>query len=52
MILFFGSLQIKGIVVNEKKKLFLMNGDFFSNVKKCIIPRRSLVTVHALTLQG
>ena len=36
----------KRMVENEKKKLFLVNGDFFRNVKECIILRRSLVTIH------
>ena len=39
----------KRMVGNEKEKLFLVNGDFFfRNVKECIIPRHSLVTIHTL----
>lgn len=31
---------------NEKKNLFIVNGNFFRNIKKCIIHRRSLFTIH------
>ena len=31
---------------NERELLLLVNGDFFWNVRECIIPRCSLVTVH------
>ena len=34
------------MVENKKEKLLLMNVDFFRNVRECIIPRRSLVTIH------
>ena len=31
---------------NERELLFLVNGYFFMNVRECIIPGLSLVTIH------
>ena len=46
-VLYF-SIKKKGMVENEKEKLFFMSYDFFRNVTKCIIPHRSLVTIHSV----
>ena len=34
---------------NERELLFLVNGDFFRNVRECIIPHCFLVTIHTRT---
>ena len=48
IILFFNSLEKKKMKENERELLFLVNGDFFKNVREYIIPRRSLVTIYSI----
>ena len=42
-IILFSFLLKKEIVENEIEKLFFMKGDFFRNIRECIITRCSLV---------